>query len=102
MKAFQARQGDVLVVKVASIPKTAKPVEGDIILAHGEVTFHAHRVIETTKARYFDANAERFLQVMETTALSHEEHTAIVLEKGVYKQAFQVEDFGEEIRRVQD
>ena len=34
--------------------------------------------------------------------LRHEEHGAIVLRQGRYQQAFQVEDFGEEVRRVAD
>lgn len=102
MKSF--RQGDVLVVLVSdtAIPSGAKPVKGEVILAFGEVTGHCHRIVEKKKARYFDANAERFLQIIEKTALSHEEHTAIVLDKGVYKQAFQVEEQGEEVRRVAD
>lgn len=97
------RQGDVLLVKsTARIPVSAKPVDGEVILAYGEVTGHAHRIVEADKASYFDANAERFLQIAERTALSHEEHSAIILERGVYRQAFQVEDFGEEVRRVAD
>jgi hypothetical protein len=96
------RQGDVLLVKVSAVPKGAKPVKGDVILAYGEVTGHAHRVIEKEKVHYFDAGAERFLQVLEKTALTHEEHSAVMLERGVYKQVFQVEDFGVEVRRVAD
>lgn len=100
---YSVRQGDVLLVKVASaVPAAAKPVLGEVILAYGEVTGHAHRVIEKDKAAYFDANAERFLQLAERTALTHEEHSAIILDRGVYRQAFQVEDFGEEVRRVAD
>jgi hypothetical protein len=35
--------------------------------------------------------------------LTHEEHTAVVLEKGAtYRQIFQVEERGEEVRRVAD
>jgi hypothetical protein len=96
------RQGDVTLVKVSELPAGAKRIEGDVILAYGEVTGHAHRVIEKQKVAYFDAGAERFLQVLEKTALTHEEHGAIMLEKGVYKQVFQVEDFGTEVRRVAD
>lgn len=99
---YSVRQGDVLLVKASTVPDTAQRVPGEVILAYGEVTGHAHRIIEKHKAEYFDANAERFLQVAERTALTHEEHSAIVLDKGVYRQAFQVEDFGDQVRRVED
>ena len=41
------RQGDVLIVPITSIPKTVEPIareQGRIILAHGEVTGHAHAI----------------------------------------------------------
>ena len=98
------RQGDVCLIQVSNLPKDAKPVkvEGDVILAYGEVTGHAHRIKDAPKTRVYDAGAERFIEVMEAVALTHEEHGAVVLEKGIYRQAFQVEDFGTEVRRVAD
>lgn len=102
---YHVRQGDVLLIRCNAIPNNAQLVlaaDGRPILAHGEVTGHAHRINDGTKARLFDANTERFLQISEKVALSHDEHTAIVLNKGIYRQAFQVEDFGEEVRRVTD
>lgn len=112
-QSVQFRQGDVLIVltAVAALPAGAvevKPEAGRVVLAHGEVTGHAHAINLPTKknvappVKYFDAGAERFLQVAEKVSLTHEEHGAIVLEKGTYRQAFQVEDFGEEVRRVAD
>ena len=103
---FQARQGDVFIQAVTKIPKGAKELMGDVILAFGEVTGHSHQIVlspkDRHKVRYWDVNAERFLQVIERVALTHEEHGEIVLDKGIYKQGFQVEDFGTEIKRVQD
>ncbi len=100
------RQGDVLVVKVAELPKDVKAakLEGkDIILAHGEVTGHAHRIITPAKkAKLWDAGAERFLQVMETVSLTHEEHTAHSIPPGVYRIAIQTEFTPAELRRVAD
>lgn len=99
------RQGDVLLVPVKKLPAGAKEatVNGDLILMHGEVTGHAHRIKEAPgKVKVWDSGAERLLQVMETVALTHEEHSAVVLEKGIYRQAFQVEERGEEVRRVAD
>lgn len=102
------RQGDVLLMLVAALPEGAKDItpKDGIVLAHGEVTGHAHRIDvpkkEQGKVRYWDAGAERYLQVLEQVTLRHEEHGAVLLEKGIYRQGFQVEDFGPEVRRVQD
>jgi hypothetical protein len=113
-KKVQFRQGDVLVVMdpVAQIPDDAKEIvvqdQRGIILAYGEVTGHAHAVeLETEEggklnARYWDAGAERFIQVLSRSTLKHEEHSAIVLEPGLYRQAFQTEDYGAERRPVAD
>ena len=102
------RQGDVLLLRVTAIPKDAKDETpaADVILALGEVTGHAHRIVQTKKApkvRLWSAGAERFIQVMEATALVHEEHAPIALEGGaIYRQIHQVEERGEEVRRVAD
>ena len=102
------RQGDVMLFKVAKLPKGAVEVEtkGDVILAHGEVTGHAHRIkreqTEKPSARLFDLGAERYLQIAERVALTHEEHSAIFLDAGVYRQAFQHEEKRAEITRVAD
>jgi len=102
------RQGDVLLLRVDALPKNAKDEtpKGDVILAYGEVTGHAHRIVQTKaapKVRLWSADAERFIQVIEATALTHEEHTAIKLEAGaLYRQIHQVEERGEEVRRVAD
>ncbi len=95
----------MLLVVVAAFPKGAQPVvpTEDLILAHGEVTGHAHRIKEFTKVRVWNAGAERFIQAVDSTQLTHEEHHAATLEAGViYKQFHQVEDFGEVIQPVRD
>lgn len=99
------RQGDVLLVKVKSLPKGSaeNTDKGDIILAHGEVTGHAHRIkTPATKAKMWDANAERFLQVVEKVALTHEEHSTISIDPGIYRIAIQTEYSPAELRRVAD
>ena len=105
------RQGDVALVfcQIDILPAGAKEIKPEargIVLAHGEVTGHAHRIDvpkkERHKVRYWDAGAERYLQVLEQVTLKHEEHGAVILDKGIYRQAFQVEDFGIEVRRVAD
>lgn len=108
---YQIRQGDVLLVDASYRGEKAGapiPAEGGrTVLAHGEVTGHAHAIEPEAKVSYFDADAERFLTVMEKVGLGHEEHTAVFLAPndaagGKYQQAFQVEEFGEEVRRVAD
>lgn len=97
------RQGDVGLVKVSQLPNGARAVEArDIILAYGEVTGHSHAIRETNKARLWDAGAERFLQVLEKTALEHEEHAPIDLDPGIYRVVIQREYAPQAIRRVQD
>ena len=98
------RQGDVLMV--AATHRGDKSHEGNVIadhnivLMHGEVTGHAHRIIG--KARLLDVQAERYLQVLQEATITHEEHAPIVLRAGKYQQAFQCEEQGEEVRRVTD
>ena len=102
----QIRQGDVLLQPVSKLPKGITEIKGPVILTFGEVTGHAHSIklteTDRQKVRYWDARAERYLQVLEKVALTHEEHGEITLAPGIYKQGFQVEDFGVEVRRVQD
>lgn len=109
------RQGDVLLVLklISALPPNAKEVfpelgHGSLVLAHGEATGHAHVIPvepENRKVRYWDADTERYLQVLEEVTLLHEEHNGVILKQvpeGLYQQAFQVEDYGEEVRRVTD
>lgn len=115
------RQGDVLLVEVRSIPDAKDITPRDrIVLAYGEVTGHAHAIYpevaelsvidklkgvkpETKiKAKLWDSGAERFLQVMEKTALKHEEHASIELPVGNYQVIRQREYDPERDRWVAD
>ena len=99
------RQGDVLLVRVAKVPAKASKIAaegGRVVLAHGEVTGHAHAIYEPAKAKLWSAGAERFLQVMETVALQHEEHSAANLAPGVYRVAIQTEYTPQALRNVAD
>lgn len=80
------RHGDLLLEPVAGIPHGAKREErkGDIILALGEATGHAHRV-KTPGAVTFLAGVDRYLVVRDQAELTHEEHATIVLPAGAYK-----------------
>jgi len=101
------RQGDVLIVDASyrGAKDGGKELKegNDIVFMHGEVTGHAHRIVEPKqKARLFDVQAERYLQIVSEATITHEEHAPIILREGRYQQAFQVEEQGEEVRRVAD
>ena len=83
MKAY--RQGDVSIMAVKGMPKKAKRVKGEPILARGEVTGHAHRMVEG-KVRLYQLAGLLYLRVLsEFAKLYHEEHTDIVLPRGDYQ-----------------
>lgn len=97
------RQGDVLIRPVARMTADVKPEPRDprrgAILAHGEVTGHAHH-IATPRARLFrdDGVGRRFLQIDRpqagepaTVDLTHEEHSAVPLPPGLYEVLIQQE-----------
>ena len=109
MKSF--RQGDVAGIQIDKLPSGCVEVpptkEGKIILAWGEKTLHHHRVEgvtqEAPKVRLWSAGAERFLQVLARSELSHEEHSTVVLEPGIYLLPGQYEmNCEHEVRRVAD
>lgn len=78
------RQGDVVLIKVAALPKGAKRVEGPIILAHGEVTGHAHQIFGGGCA-LMEAGSKTFLTADQLLDLTHQEHATLVIEPGVYE-----------------
>jgi hypothetical protein len=70
------RQGDILLVKVSRLPKTATPEPGDrCVLAYGEATGHSHEVVKHGRI-FVDLNdhGRRYLQVERDTALQHLQH----------------------------
>lgn len=107
---YQARQGDVFIRAIDGVPpKSAKPIPtdaeyGGVVLAYGEVTGHAHAIREG-RARLYrdDAIGRTFLQVDAGGAvLSHEEHSSVTLEPGLYDVTIQREYAYGEQRRVED
>jgi len=104
------RQGDVLLTPVHRLPSGAvdiTPADGRVVLAHGEVTGHAHAIYErgTPEAptvRLWSAGFERFLQVLVSVPLKHEEHRHPTLPPGIYQLPAQVEYAPAELRRVAD
>lgn len=121
MKAIESiRQGDVLLVYVDSIPTSAEDCDdanGLAVLAYGEVSGHAHLVERKAPGslRYVKTRAgERFLSLLGQALIKHgnltptgitdgtADHSALLLREGKLQQAFQVEDWGDEIRNVAD
>ena len=102
---FIARQGDVLIRRVASIPSEAKPKERDggrVILAYGEVTGHAHQIADPDAVGAVlltVAESATFLRLTKKAQLVHEEHAPIDLAPGTYEVLHQREyAYGESIR----
>ena len=80
------RQGDVSILAAGKKPKGARPVKGEPIFARGEVTGHAHRIVEGQVRLYQLAAGIMYLRVLsEFAKLYHEEHEDIVLTKGDYE-----------------
>lgn len=105
MKIF--RQGDVLIVKVSSIPKNLEKIENDgnrVVLAYGEVTGHAHAIYEPEKVDHYVVDEiTQYLRSIADVKLLHEEHDPIHLDEGCYKiiQQREYDQLGQ-IRRVMD
>lgn len=102
------RQGDVLLKQMARLPVGAILVDNAdrIVLAHGEVTGHAHTVDAAAGEEFTLAEAagvvRRFLKVVGDATVTHEEHAAIPLPPGIYEMVQQREYSPEAIRNVVD
>ena len=73
------------------------------ILAHGEVTGHAHRIKETEAADLYATSEGLFLHVRgPSVSVVHQEHATITLTSGYYRVWRQREYSPQEIRIVRD
>lgn len=112
----QFRQGDVLIERVEKLPvKTQRSKR--VILAHGEVTGHAHEVADSSLASIAEvkeawrllgdlpdagAMTRHALDVKSTTEIVHQEHGPIPAAKSGYRITRQREYSPEAIRNVAD
>jgi hypothetical protein len=106
------RQGDVLLIRVDSVPpeatSRARDERGRLVLVRGEATGHAHAIDSTLAELFEDRNGSLYLRVeardAEPVRLVHEEHAAITLPPGSYRVVRQVEYRPQErrARYVQD
>jgi hypothetical protein len=101
----QFRQGDVFMKKINEIPEGVKPypMEGKrYVLAHGEVTGHAHAIYETTDVEMYERDGVLYMKLDAPTTIKHEEHGPITLDEGIYSARIQREYTPEGIRNVID
>lgn len=99
------RQGDVMIVKCTSVPKGAGAVEredGRLILAHGEVTGHAHAISEMDATMFSERDGVLYLNAPTGCVVKHEEHAAVTLEPGTYRVVRQREYTAGMVQRVLD
>lgn len=75
MKAHQIRQGDVYLIPVKALPKGCTPIDPEggrrFVLAHGEVTGHAHAIYEYTTDAAAEAAANEAIAAANASALAH-------------------------------
>jgi len=79
------RQGDILFIRTQQVPKQVSHKKDDGIVALGEATGHAHRVVDGTLWERGLSGIDMFVEAEEATKIVHEEHGTINLPKGVYK-----------------
>lgn len=98
------RQGDVLIfradVDVSSYEEVPRE-NGSVVLAHGEVTGHKHRLDDPGVCLLRkEGISDRVLTVMETSWLRHEEHDTIELPPGKFVVRIQKEYSETEMSRM--
>lgn len=99
----QFRQGDVLIQKSDSIPENSKKQKsGRIILAHGEVTGHAHEIERDAADAWKDGDETVAVEIKTETAIKHQEHLPIPLKEKIYHVRRQSEYSPAAIRSVGD
>lgn len=108
----QAAQGDMLITKIDSMPKGAKPISsegGKFILAHSE-TGHHHTVKKTKGVSFFSNDNNPFIAylVVDNTKCyveherSFDKHETLKFPPGIFEIRRQREYTPEGFRRAQD
>lgn len=82
------RQGDVLIVRCDTfeLSASARPLpreEGRVVLAHGELTGHAHAISESD-VEFYEQDGNTYIRVPREAVVQHEEHQPIPLSSGTY------------------
>lgn len=103
--AAQARQGDVLLNPIKSIPAGYKKINpaGKVILASGEMTNHHHVISDLDGVDVYVADdGSLCIEAKKEIKVTHEEHGALFLSPGKYEVRRQYEEFMDEVRQVMD
>lgn len=85
------RQGDIMIVPCKSIPASATPVEpinDRLIVALGEATGHHHSFPHRRGVTLFrddGAGGALYVRADAAVALEHQEHGALVIDKGTHR-----------------
>jgi uncharacterized protein YjhX (UPF0386 family) len=99
----QFRQGDVLIQESDTLPeKSTKQKTGRVILAHGEVTGHAHEIECDSADAWKDGDETVAVEVKKKTAIKHQEHAPIPIKPKIYKIRRQCEYSPTAMRPVAD
>lgn len=87
MNQIVNQHGDLLLVKVDVLPKTAKVIDAKngYIIERGEGV-HTHIFPDVSGIEVFDDNGEIYVRVNKQTQLDHEEHGKQVVFPGIYKK----------------
>ena len=102
------RQGDVMLIQVDEAERGAKIAreDGRVVLAHGELTGHAHAIASKDATLYEAATAlalgTRILTTRRAVKLVHEEHATIRVPVGTWLVRIQREYSPEALRNVAD
>lgn len=97
----QARQGDLLFIRLKELPKGLKQAK-DTVLAYGEVTGHHHVAEGTNVCVMEDSQGHKYVSAGDAWTATHQEHAHISFENGLWEVRRQREYQPEEIRNVQD
>lgn len=85
---FKARHGDVVIVKSQAEIETDGDNKG--IVAEGEATGHAHRVLSKAQVERVKGQVDQMvIRVLANTQISHEEHADGALNAGQYISGIQ-------------
>jgi len=93
-------QGDIIFEKIEKLPDGPKEIVADGVVAKGEVTGHAHRIVGGTVMKFL--NEGLFVQVDDRGRLIHEEHDSFELPAGIYRVRHQREYTVGDVRQVVD
>jgi hypothetical protein len=97
----QARQGDLLFIKIKTLP-TGTTKAKDNVLAYGEVTGHHHTAEGDGVCVMENDTGQKFVSSSQPWTATHQEHAHIAFDGGVWEVRRQREYQPDAIRTVQD